>query len=229
MRDSKDHQVYIPISEVIIRHRKGLAELGLTNPWPKERGGQLLGTGSHGAAYDLGDRVLKLSHDHDEAIVSALIRGKSLRHVVKIHDVWSLSDSARKETPSPHKYKPWFAVTREKLVMPKKHDIDIMKTMFELYEDESLDLWVNNQRVMVARWRNMLQAELDPRSTTKAMSILRDVAVGASELRSHGFDWTDFHDENILQSASGVYKIVDVGWGEWRLDQVDVEVPEMTV
>ena len=225
MRDSKSHQVYIPISEAIIRHRKGLAQLGLKNPWPTARGGQQLGTGSHGAAYDLGDKVLKLTNDRDEAIVSALIRGKSLRHVVKILDVWSLGDSAREDDEV--EYRSWFAVTREKLVMPKKHDIDIMKTMFDLYEDESLDLWVNNERAMVARWRNMLQGELDPQSVSKAMSILRDVAAGAAELRSHGFDWTDFHDENILQSSAGVFKIVDVGWGEWRLDKVDVEVPEI--
>ena len=51
--------------------------------------------------------------------------------------------------------------------------------------------------------------------------------IGAAQLRSHGFDWTDFHDENILQSSAGVFKIVDVGWGEWRLDKVDVEVPEI--
>jgi len=102
MRDSKSHQVYIPISEVIIRHRKGLAQLGLKNPWPTARGGQQLGTGSHGAAYDLGDKVLKLTNDRDEAIVSALIRGKSLRHVVKILDVWSLGDSARGSCPHLH-------------------------------------------------------------------------------------------------------------------------------
>jgi hypothetical protein len=225
MRDSNDHQVYIPVSEVIIRHRKGLAQLGLRNPWPKERGGQLLGTGSHGAAYDIGDKVLKLTNDHDEAIVSALIRGKSLRHVVKIYDVWSLADSVREDSDA--NYKRWFAVTREKLVMPKKHDVDIMKTMFDLYEDPSLDLWVNNERAMVARWRNKLQGSLDAQSVAKAMSILRDVAAGSAELRSHGFDWTDFHDENILQSDAGIFKIVDVGWGEWRLDHVNVEVPEM--
>lgn len=226
MRDSKDHQVYIPISEVIIRHRKGLSQLGLVNPWPKARGGQLLGTGTHGAAYDVGDRVLKLTNDHDEAIVSALIQGKSLKHVVKIYDVWSLADSARDDED--FTYKPWFAITREKLVMPKKHDLDIMKTMFDFYEDSSLDLWVSTERAMVARWRNALQGELANQSLTKAMSILRDVAAGAAELRSHGFDWTDFHDENILQSVSGVFKIVDVGWGEWRLDNVNVEVPEIT-
>ena len=48
-----------------------------------------------------------------------------------------------------------------------------------------------------------------------------------STFRGGGFDWTDFHDENILQSSAGVFKIVDVGWGEWRLDKVDVEVPEI--
>jgi len=225
MRDSDDHQVCIPISEVIIRHRKGLAKLGLRNPWPQERGGQLLGTGSHGAAYDLGDKVLKLTNDHDEAIVSALIRGKSLRHVVKIQEVWALADSAR---PDPHvKYKPWFAVTREKLVMPKKRDIDIMKTMFELYEDPTLDLWVSTERAMVARWRNALQSSLEYADVARGMSILRDVAAGAAGLREQGFDWTDFHDENILQSPAGIYKIVDVGWGEWRIDSVDVKVPEI--
>jgi hypothetical protein len=214
--------MFIPTAEVIIRHRKGLVALGLTNPWPVARGGQLLGTGSQGAAYDLGDRVLKLTHDHDEAIVSAMIRGKSLRNVVKIFDVLALPDSAREDDQQP-----WYVVTREKLIPPKQRDIDIMKVMYELYEDESLDLWVTSQRSMVARWRTLLQGRLDFTNVSRAMGILRDVAVGSSELRNTGFDWTDFHDENIFLSESGTYKIVDVGWGEWRVDGVDVEVPEM--
>lgn len=223
-RDDDEPTIFIPTAEVILRHRKGLASRGLTNPWPQARGGQLLGTGSYGAAYDVGDgRVLKLTHDHDEAIVSAMIRGKTLRNVVKIFDVFALSDSAREDD-----YQPWYAVTREKLVAPKQRDIDVMKVMYELYEDKSLDLWVTQDRSMVSRWRTMLQGHLEFAGVTRAMNILRDVAHGASELRAFGFDWTDFHDENIFLSETGVYKIVDVGWGKWRVDDVDVEVPEMT-
>lgn len=222
MQGSQDQNSYIPTAEVIIRHRKGLSALGLTNPWPVARGGQLLGTGSHGAAYDVGDRVLKLTHDHDEAIVSALIKDKTLRNVVKVFEVLALPDSAREDD-----YKPWFVVMREKLSAPKKRDIDIMKVMYEMYEDESLDLWVTSERTMVARWRTLLQGQLDFASVSRAMSILRDVAVGASELRRCGFDWTDFHDENIFMSTGGGYKIVDVGWGQWRVDNVDVEVAEL--
>ena len=222
MRDSNNQEIYIPTAEVILRHRKGLVDMGLVNPWPETQGGQLLGTGAHGAAYDLGGRVLKLTHDQDEAMVSAVIRGKTMRHVVNIYDVFALPDSARTS-----EYKCWYVVAREKLVPPKKRDIDIMKVMFELYEDESLDLWVSNERTMVSRWRTMLQGHLEYAGVTKAMSILRDVAAGAAELRACGFDWTDFHDENILLSSTGVFKIVDVGWGEWRVDDVHVDVPEM--
>jgi hypothetical protein len=228
MRDSNDYQVHLPTEEVIIRHRKGLVQKGLTNPWPEARGGQLLGTGAHGAAYDIGDRVLKLTHDYDEAMVSARIRGRSMRHVVKIYDVWSMPDSTRGDGSNPWDYKPWFAVTREKLLPLKKRDMDIMKVMFELYEDESLDLWVNNERTMVARWRTMLQGQLEHSGVTRAMSILRDVAAGAAELRTCGFDWTDFHDENILQNAQGTYKIVDVGWGEWRVNDIETPVPALS-
>lgn len=217
-----DQTIFIPTAEVILRHLKGLVGLGLTNPWPLARGGQLLGTGSQGAAYDLGGRVLKLTHDHDEAIVSALIRGKSLRNVVKVFDVRVLPDSAREDDQQS-----WYAITREKLAPPKQRDIDIMKVMYGLYEDESLDLWVTNQRQMVARWRTLLQERLDFPSVSRAMGILRDVAVGSSELRNAGFDWTDFHDENIFMSESGAYKIVDVGWGAWRVDDVNVEVAKL--
>lgn len=217
-----DQTIFIPTAEVILRHRKGLVDLGLVNPWPAPRGGQLLGTGSQGAAYDLGDRVLKLTHDHDEAIVSALICGKSLRNVVKVFDVRVLPDSARDEDQQP-----WYAITREKLAPPKQRDVDIMKVMHELYEDESFDLWVTSERTMISRWRNLLQNQLDFAGVSRAMSILRDVATGSSELRRFGFDWTDFHDENIFLSEGGAYKIVDVGWGEWRVDGVDVEVAEL--
>lgn len=220
--DDDEPTIFIPTAEVIIRHRKGLASFGLTNPWPLARGGQLLGTGSYGAAYDVGDRVLKLTHDHDEAIVSAMIRGKTLRNVVKIFDVLALPDSAREDD-----HKPWYAITREKLIAPKQRDIGIMKVMYEMYEDESLDLWVTQDRAMVARWRSRLQGQMEFADLSRAMTILRDVAQGAAELRAHGFDWTDFHDENVFLSAAGSYKIVDVGWGEWRVDNVDVEVPEM--
>jgi len=222
MQGSEDPTLFIPTAEVILRYRKGLAACGLTNPWPDTRGGQLLGTGSQGAAYDLGDRVLKLTHDQDEAIVSAMIRGKSLRNVVKIYDVFALSDTARESD-----YQTWYVITREKLTPLKRHDLDIMKVMYDLYEDESLDLWVTSERTMISRWRTLLQSQLDFASVSRAMGILRDVAIGSSEIRKLGFDWTDFHDENIFLSESGAYKIVDVGWGEWRVDGVDVEVPEM--
>jgi len=217
-----DQHSFIPVSEVILRHREGLVAMGLTNPWPTARGGQLLGTGTQGAAYDIGDRVLKLTHDHDEAMVSAVIRGRSLRNVVKIHEIVALPDSARKDDQQC-----WYAIVREKLLPPKQRDIDIMRVMHEMYEDESLDLWVTAERTMVSRWRTQLQAHLDFSSVSRAMSILRDVAAGASELRGVGFDWTDFHDENVFMSASGGYKIVDVGWGEWRVEDIDVEVLNM--
>ena len=222
MPGSEDPTLFVPTAEAILCYRKGLVALGLTNPWPQAQGGQLLGVGSQGAAYDIGDRVLKLTHDQDEAIVSAMIRGKSLRNVVKIYDVLAMSDTAREDD-----YQSWYVITREKLLPLKKHDLDIMKTMYELYEDESLDLWVTSERTMVSRWRTLLQNQLDFASVSRAMGILRDVAVGSSELRKAGWDWTDFHDENIFMSETGAYKIVDVGWGEWRVDGVDVEVPEM--
>lgn len=145
-----------------------------------------------------------------------------MRNVVKVFDVRVLPDSARDEDQQP-----WYAITREKLAPPKQRDVDIMKVMHELYEDESFDLWVTSERTMISRWRNLLQNQLDFAGVSRAMSILRDVATGSSELRRFGFDWTDFHDENIFLSEGGAYKIVDVGWGEWRVDGVDVEVAEL--
>lgn len=224
MRDNNEEaSLCVPISEAILRYRFEVAKLGLTNPWNEENGGQRIGTGRHGEAFRLpsGD-VLKLTNDSDEAAVSKLLIGRPTRHVVSIRSVHLMSDTAEDE-----EYKPWFAVVREYLYPPPAKDISVMKVMHELYEDETYDLWFSPSRSMQDRWRSALRDALSFEEVTRALAIYRDVVSGAQELRAVGFDWTDFHDENILVDKNGVRKIVDVGWGQWRSEEVELTFPDL--
>ncbi len=51
-----------------------------------------LGVGTMGVAYDLGDKVLKVTKDVREAKASAIVAGKNIPNVVQVYDIWKFPD-----------------------------------------------------------------------------------------------------------------------------------------
>lgn len=49
---------------------------------------EILGEGGYGLAIDLGDSVLKITHDESEVYFANMLKNIDSKHLVKIYDVW---------------------------------------------------------------------------------------------------------------------------------------------
>lgn len=206
---SKPHRAF---AQALLRSREPFWEIGLLNPEA-----QVLGRGRFGVAYKIdvgtGPSVLKITRDPYEAIISHHLQGQKTQHVVPIYKVWQCSNAQ----PWSDDGLGWFVVHRALLNPISKRDANILEWIFGLYLDEDQDMWIpdpgNSGRVMRSKWKNFIDSEFEGQESSRAMTILNDVSIGAAELRKHGIDWGDCHPDNMMRDAKGVLRIADVGWG----------------
>lgn len=205
----------IELDEVVLLYRHLLVRLGVHSY------AQCLGEGAHGAAFQVerehGPVVLKLTVDADEAIASAHLVLRPCKHVVRIHRVAGLPDTV----VEPHLAQ-WFVIERELLEPPGDRDKRLLRTVWDVYEDND-DLLPPTGGRMLDRWRDRLRDLMPPTELKRAMWILKDVGLGARELgQKLGLEWSDLHDENVMVRTSGRYVIADPGPGVmtgWREDR----------
>lgn len=74
-----------------------------------------LGVGTMGVAYDLGDRVLKVTKDKKEAQASAIVAGKNIPNIVQVYDIWKF--------PGVN----WYGLIIEKLTPVSKEEEEKLK------------------------------------------------------------------------------------------------------
>lgn len=228
-QNSRDYEYFedkpsILLSSVLLLYRKPLRQLGLDNPWSTEEGGQRLGKGAFGAAFELParagkpKRVLKLTRDLSEAATSQLLLGKTPEHVVHIYRVWSL-----RETKLTDNHLTWYAIEREYLDPINKKDRDLLELIGDMWDDSDLDLEMPYGRAMKARWENYLKNEFwNDRADTfngpavkRCMNILQQISIGAKDLANLGVIWEDLHSDNVMLNKIKRYKISDVGFGDF--------------
>jgi len=228
---SKPHR---SIAQVLLRYRASLWAMGLVDFAEQMLGGGKLmqGNGRFGVAFRIdlggGESVLKVTRDPYEAISSYRLQGKKTTNVVPIYKVWQCADAA----PQSDDGLGWFVVHRALLNPVSKRDARILEFIYSLYLDEDCDLWIpepgNSGRAMRQKWKRFIEQEYEGQTTSRALTILNDVSVGAAELRKCGIDWGDCHSDNMMRDDKGVLRISDVGWG---MPERDAEVipPDFTV
>lgn len=193
-----------------------------------------LGVGTMGVAYDLGDKVLKVTKDVREAKASAIVAGKNIPNIVQVYDIWKFPGVD------------WYGLIIEKLTPLSKEEEQqltqsVVNTKFPLLLHQAGDDW-NKAMQMLAQQtiRNLAssaytqfpdanpaqggQGMNDPRVTqyvrdgsTKSIQDFDRLTKGYNmrqlfkSLKSLGIQYYDFHGGNYGRRADGTLVLFDLG------------------
>ncbi len=186
-------------------------------------GAEYLGMGNNGVAFQLSSgKVLKLTTDDAEAHVASAMRGKNLKHVFKIYDVWAFPGTFSRDAKSPG-HQVYGLVTEEGLEKPTSdecHDFDQMVAYLEQCA-EAAD--VNLEDDMRAVLQKMMASRMAPEQKRKLLDSVKkfDLIGMMSDMRKIGVQ-ADLHSGNFMKRPDGTFVIIDIGTGG---DQEDSKPP----
>ena len=183
-----------------------IAELkGLNKP-------EFMGSGMLGVAYDIGDRVLKITKDNSEASENLMLIGKPLKYIAQPYNVFTVT-SKTDEIPQT------FAIVLEKL----KTDPQEFKRLFDRLEfafnkimkvkfGDVLEFYLYGFRYDSDVDKNKIEKYFKTNSQDAEFffSILRI----AEECEKYGVESKDYYNvENLGYKKTGVIGFFDVGFG----------------
>ena len=194
------------------KEKKRLVSLGF--PYPlhdyigilKQHGYDIkeyLGEGMCGKAYALSNgKVLKVTDDRKEANACEIIRGKTLKNVYKIFDVFEFeSDSLQWDVE-------WYGIVQERLQKIENSDMSI--AVIEQFKN-ARTIYPIDKRIEVIRDR----LEINSINLNKEnIKLIYDLSNGQEELKHFGIDFKDYHSGNIMKRKNGDYVIIDLGLSE---------------
>src|SRR5690606_19476788 len=178
---------------------------------------EYLGAGNNGVAWRLRDgRVLKVTTDDAEAHVASFLRGKRLKHVFMIYDVWAFPGTYNGH----HIYGLVTEGGLERLTSHEKEELGItLKTLEGLYgeEDEhgykesAYDLWAGDLRKVLT---TMMEGDLPPATKRRVLAGVKKFQLNGilADMSRIGFS-ADLHTGNVMKRPDGTYVMIDIGTG----------------
>lgn len=193
-----------------------------------------LGTGTMGVAYDMGDRVLKITRDVREAKASSLVAGKNLPNIVQVYDIWKFPGLD------------WYGLIIEKLTPLSKEEEKqltdaVVNTKFPVLLYQSGDDWNKAMQKLAQEAMKRFysaafskfpdtatsrggQGTRDPRIQTYVQSQVNKTIQEFNKitkeykmmelfksLKSLGIQYYDFHGGNYGRRADGTLVLFDLG------------------
>ena len=178
---------------------------------------KFLGVGSRGIAFALSNgNVLKLTDDRTEASASATLKGKSLKNVVSIYDVFQLGEL------------PIYGIVQER-IKPLKSSYKRLVTLIwsYWYDDDKRATAIKAKhagKVLSLFEKNLVKRSKHtlgflPRITTDDISLVanntnstKQLLNGLLELAKNNIVYVDVDIENVGIASDGVFKIFDLGY-----------------
>lgn len=160
--------------------------------------GRKLGCGSFGCAYtrrDYPDQVVKITGDPSEVaaaqrVIEARKRGCRLSSVVRFYRTFAVADSDL------------YVVIQERLLPLKPNEYRLLEDQGDLlYKIGTLGSNRDQQRA----------AKLLGKDYGIPWNSLYDLLRVFDQLSQVGVEWHDLHEGNVLRSASGRLKVIDLG------------------
>lgn len=174
---------------------------------------KFLGKGYYGRVFDLGNgKVLKMTKDKKEAILTSLLIGKKSKYIVNVFRVFVFKT-----------YDLMWFIEEEKL-QPIKQSIeneiedsglaDAFNNYFEGFNQHDY-----NQIIFID---NQLNNAPENKEIKK---FIRNMLGAAIELKRNKVDFRDFHVGNIMYDPKKeVYKIIDLGITSTKNDKNNLEI-----
>jgi len=168
---------------------------------------EFLGSGSRGIAFALSNgNVLKLTDDKTEASASAVLKGRKLKNIIEIYDVFQLGKL------------PIYGVVQEK-VKP-------LSDKFEQLCNEIFAFWCSTDSRENAIKSNSVDKTLDSFRTALSYVNLKlsklaggtvlakQLLNGLLELAANNIAFIDVVYRNVGKTSDGVVKIFDIGYSK---------------
>jgi hypothetical protein len=157
-----------------------------------------LGGGAWGYAYQLeSGHVLKLTTDTKEVAVSARLKGKKIKHIANILEVYRL--------PEIPYMKDWFAIIQERLYPLSAHEQEFFWKLHEVFEGTLTTNGLENE-IEVAKQNE----EGDDGFVKEDLPLLNMCLELSNDLLKMGIYLSDVHGENVLKDKDGNIKIIDL-------------------
>jgi hypothetical protein len=202
--------------ELIKKFPKGMKKLGIDPS--KADTLQVLGIGTRGTAFDLGNRVLKITNDASEAAVANILKGKNLSNVVNFYDVWAFGDTG------------FFGVTQEKLLPLSKAD---SKKFNDAILATGLPVWMRSSEADWAKVKEKVKSFIirqvkkkfpenynsqEAKDFVKSINDQWNLLVKEYKIRdlfntlnSLGIGFHDYHAGNMMKRSDGSLVLIDLG------------------
>jgi hypothetical protein len=170
--------------------------------------------GAQGTPVDIGGTVLKFTKDRTEANSSYRIKGKKLKNVANVYNVYQLDET--------HVF-----VIHQELLDPL--DKEIKSGWYTYRFRDNINSFFKKKDK--ERARRFLEDELDyrkpdPKVAQKMRDALEQALNGAEELMANKVIAPDRHYENVMQRPDGTIVLIDLGLSrspEVNVPQVDAE------
>lgn len=212
--------------KILYANKDKLAKKGINTANLKK-----LGVGTMGVAYDMGDKVLKITKDVREAKSSNLVLGKDIPNIVKVYDIWQF--------PGVN----WYGLVIEKLTPLSKEEEKVLtdtviNTKFPLLLANANDDWNAAMKVLAQQsmqgalqqaYKQFPDAEQgqgikDPRVQQFIRPIVQKKIADFDKLtkefnmrglfkslKSLGIQYYDFHGGNYGRRQDGTIVLFDLG------------------
>lgn len=207
--------------QLLKRFPKGLTRLGLSPD--KVDSLQVLGTGTRGTAFELGDKVLKVTNDAQEAQAAAMLVGKDIKNVCRYFAVVKFGDTDN------------YGIVQEKLKpLPansaKEFNDALVATGLPIWIKRANGSWDEAKRLtkeyILSQVKKKFSDNMNsPKAQEYARGInakwndlvhkfgLRDVFQTLTEL---GIDFHDYHAGNLMVRDDGTLVLIDLGMSKIR-------------
>ena len=186
------------LGKILIKYSNNFSKNGIN-----VMGAKRLGSGSFGVAYLLNDgKVLKLTKDTEEAIISNFLINKSIQHFVKIFGVFKLPITDTGEQI--------YAILQEKLMPVSKQDGSLLekniKVLKQVIGGSDPFIFTNKKWEEI---KSLKQVQNKP----DVLNYLEEIGFNniCNDLNKSGIKFVDFHSGNFMRRSDGTLVLIDIG------------------
>lgn len=201
--------------EILKKFPKGLAQLGVDPSQIDQL--QVLGVGTRGAAFAIGDKVLKVTADDREAQAAARLIGSKHNNLVKVYKVIKFGKTGA------------YGVFQEKLnPLPSDQETEFNNALV----NTGLPVWIKaanydwgqakvkvKQYILkkvkdkVGNFNSPEAQELVKKANADWQLLVNKYKIGElfDEIKALGVNFSDFHAGNLMRRADGTLVIIDLG------------------
>ncbi len=172
-----------------------------------------VGKGTYGLAYDIGgDKIMKVTSDKSEAVESLKIKGKTMKHLADVYEVYYITPKQDSEIPES------YVIILEKLKTDEPYFNKMLRRVYYVFNN-ILKLDFNNtidDYVFYGRNDNEKEINQYMSKNPEDSKFYYGLLAIADEARQYGIQSTDYiNSSNLGYKKNGELGFFDMGFGDY--------------